>query len=265
MYGDDYKFQKKFRFTMEFTCFPIRTTFIPSYMTIDAKIANYQVLKNKKPVKDKSETWTQVVNLKKKAFKNGGHNKSLRFETTIETDGVGVSIIKQNTTTDRKIPNSKTVTIKQAGTKKDNDFAYLKKTIGRCVLIDPGRRDLLYCMKETSTIENKQILIFTKNNRTQLSRHFISLRKQNQPLVMKEAEANLSKSESFIQYIKTGASVKDTWYNYYANGAIKSFQAFYPASEFDFKLDQKCNLYYGSWFITRILDFPPKTAILLNR
>ncbi|KAG2214268.1 hypothetical protein INT47_000824 [Mucor saturninus] len=107
---------------------------------------------NKRPVKGKYETWKQVVDFKKKASKDGGHNKSLHFEGTIETDGVGVSIIKQNTTTDRKTPNSKTV-IRKQGTKQDDDFeaspiekldqAYLKKTIGRCVLIDPDRRDLI--------------------------------------------------------------------------------------------------------------------------
>ncbi|ORE08060.1 hypothetical protein BCV72DRAFT_334737 [Rhizopus microsporus var. microsporus] len=37
-----------------------------------------------------------MVNLSARAFKAQGNNKSLRFQGTIETDGVGVSILKQN-------------------------------------------------------------------------------------------------------------------------------------------------------------------------
>jgi hypothetical protein len=44
--------------------------------------------------------------------------------------------------------------------------ADLKSTEGKCVLIDPGRRDLMYCMKEISAAEEKQTFIFTKNNRS---------------------------------------------------------------------------------------------------
>lgn len=254
MYDDEYKFQKnsiyydvqahpenhfkafyKLQELCEskklkgFNCFPIRTTFIPSYMTLDAKIANFHVLKNKKLVKDKYETWGQVVDLKKKAFKNQGVDKALCFQGTIETDGVGVSIIKQNTSTNRKGSTSKTITNQQSGIKDDDleathieklSQSYLKETTGRCVLIDPGRRDLMYCMKETSTVEKKQILIFSKNNRSQRFRHFRSLRKQNHPHIVKEAEAILSNCESgsvnaekFMDYMKTRASVKDTLYN----------------------------------------------------
>lgn len=71
-------------------------------MTIDAKIVNHHILRSKKLVEDKYETWGKVVGLNKKAFKNQGAYKSLHFQRTLETDGVGVSIIKQNTSTSRK-------------------------------------------------------------------------------------------------------------------------------------------------------------------
>ncbi|KAI7862470.1 hypothetical protein BDF14DRAFT_1855096 [Spinellus fusiger] len=42
----------------------------------------------------------------------------------------------------------------------DKDRIWGKKelaaSIGKCVLIDPGRRDVLYCMHEDSTVENKR-------------------------------------------------------------------------------------------------------------
>ncbi|KAG1136130.1 hypothetical protein G6F37_012177 [Rhizopus arrhizus] len=99
--------------TKQFTCFRLRTTFIPCYMMLNSKIIHYHVLKSKKNPNtgSKFETWGAVVDLNKKAFKHQGFQKSLRFQGTLETDGVGVSIIKQNTNTSRK--SSKTNTEKK--------------------------------------------------------------------------------------------------------------------------------------------------------
>ncbi|KAG0752776.1 hypothetical protein G6F24_013382 [Rhizopus arrhizus] len=256
--------------TKQFACFPLRTTFIPCYMTLNSKIIHHHVLKSKKNPKtgSKFEIWGAVVDLNKKAFKHQGFQKALRFQGTLETDGVGVSIIKQNPDTSRKSPKLNT------GKKVDgNQIEHieglgqvdLKSTEGKCALIDPGRRDLMYCMKETSTVEEKRILIFTKNNRSQCSRHFRYLRKRTQPFVVQKAEAILSRSESnsvdlkkFIQYIKTRASVKNTLYEYYENETTKSKETYFPESEFDFRVDQKCNLYYGNLFIARIRGFFPQ-------
>ena len=138
--------------------------------------------------------------------------KSLRFQGTLETDGVGVSILKQNTDTSRNSTKTKKTTkVDDDETKHIEKLsqADLKNTVGRCVLIDPGRRDIMYCMKESSSVEEKQKLIFTKNNRTKRSRHFRSLRKRNMPSVVQEAESVFSKFESksvnlekFIKYTK---------------------------------------------------------------
>ncbi|KAG1086456.1 hypothetical protein G6F42_020983 [Rhizopus arrhizus] len=237
--------------TKQFACFPLRTTFIPCYMTLDSKIIHHHVLKSKKNPKtgSKFETWGAVVDLNKKAFKHQGFQKSLRFQGTLETDGVGVSIIKQNPDTSRKSPKlntEKKVDGNQIEHIEGLGQVDLKSTEGKCALIDPGRRDLMYCMKETSTVEEKRILIFTKNNRSQCSRHFRYLRKRTQPFVVQKAEAILSRSESnsvdlkkFIQYIKTRASVKNTLYEYYENETTKSKETYFPESEFDFRVDQK--------------------------
>ncbi|KAG0821505.1 hypothetical protein G6F26_011539 [Rhizopus arrhizus] len=256
--------------TKQFACFPLRTTFIPCYMTLDSKIIHHHVLKSKKNPKtgSKFETWGAVVDLNKKAFKHQGFQKSLRFQGTLETDGVGVSIIKQNTDTSRnslkpniekKMDGNQTENIEELGQ------ADLKSTEGKCVLIDPGRRDLMHCMKETSTVKEKQTLIFIKNNRSKCSRRFRYLRKRTQPFVVQKVETILSRSESnsvnlkkFVQYIKTRASVKKTLYEYYENETTKSKETYFPESEFDFRVDQKCNLYYGNLFIARIRDFFPQ-------
>ncbi|KAL0083838.1 hypothetical protein F4703DRAFT_1856984, partial [Phycomyces blakesleeanus] len=71
------------------------------------------------------------------------------FRGTIQTDGVGISIIKQNKDTP-KGPNPR-----RATTINPENFPYIhdlppeqhKRIRGRCVLINHGRRDLLYCMR----------------------------------------------------------------------------------------------------------------------
>ncbi|KAG1086694.1 hypothetical protein G6F39_012312 [Rhizopus arrhizus] len=164
-------------------------------------------------------------------------NQPLRFQGTLETDGVGVSIIKQNIDTSRKLPKPNTEK-KLDGNQTEHTEglgqADLKSTEGKCVLIDPRRRDLMNCMKETSTVEEKQTLIFTKNNRSKCSRNFRYLRKRTQPFVVQKAEAILSRSESnsvdskkFVQYIKTKASVKNTLYEYYGNETTKSKETYF--------------------------------------
>ena len=97
------------------------------------------------------------------AFKHQGSQKSLRFQGTLETDGVGVSLIKQNIDTSRKSPKPNTekkVDGKQTEHIEGLGQADLKSTEGKCVLIDPGRWNLMYCMKETSTVEETNIYIY---------------------------------------------------------------------------------------------------------
>ncbi|KAG1137990.1 hypothetical protein G6F37_011372 [Rhizopus arrhizus] len=132
-------------------------------MTLDSKIIYYHVLKNKKNTNtvSKFETWSAVVDLNKKAFKHQGFQKSLRFQGTLKTDGADVSIIKQNTDTSRKSPKPNTEK-KVDGNQTEHieglGQADLKSTEGKCVLIDPRRRDFMYCMKETSTVEENKHL-----------------------------------------------------------------------------------------------------------
>lgn len=194
--------------------------------------------------------------------------KSLRFQGTLETDGVGVSILKQNTDTSRNSTKTKKTTkVDDDETKHIEKLsqADLKNTVGRCVLIDPGRRDIMYCMKESSSVEEKQKLIFTKNNRTKRSRHFRSLRKRNMPSVVQEAESVFSRFESksvnlekFIKYTKARSLVEKILYEYYGNETAKPTRTYYPGYDFDFHIDQRGNLYYGSLFVVRIRGFYPQ-------
>ncbi|KAG1379464.1 hypothetical protein G6F61_004929 [Rhizopus arrhizus] len=173
--------------TKQFACFPLCTTFVPCCMTLDSKIIHYHVLKSKKNPKtgSKFETWGAVVDLNKrrssiKDFKSlcGSKELSKQMEKSPKPN------------TEKKVDGNQTEHIEGLGQ------ADLKSTEGKCVLVDPGRRDLMYCMKETSTVEEKQLLIFIKNNRSKCSRHFRYLRKRTQPFVVQKVETILSRSES---------------------------------------------------------------------
>ncbi|KAG1141528.1 hypothetical protein G6F37_007603 [Rhizopus arrhizus] len=232
-YPEDYTFQKN-----------------PVYYDVMASPKNHFKAFFRLAELSEAEQTKQFAYLNKKAFKHQGFQKFLRFQGTLETDGVVVSIIKQNADTSRKSPKpniEKKVDGNQTKHIERKRQADLKSTEGKCVLIDSRRRDLMYCMEETSTVEEKQVLIFTKNNGSKCLGYFKYLRKCTQPFVVQKAEAILSRSESnsvnlkkFVQYIKTKASSKETYF---------------PESEFDFRVDQKCNFYYGKLFIARIRGF----------
>ncbi|KAG1152334.1 hypothetical protein G6F37_000508 [Rhizopus arrhizus] len=61
-----------------------------------------------------------------------------------------------------------------------------------------------------------------------------------------------------IGYIKTRPSAKATLYEYYGNKTTYFKETYFPESEFDFRIDQKCNLYYGNLFIARICRVFPQ-------
>jgi hypothetical protein len=48
-------------------------------------------------------------------------------------------------------------------------------------------------------------------------------------------------------------------YEYYGNKTTRSKEIYFPESEFDFRVNQKCNLYYGNLFIARIRGFSPQS------
>ncbi|RCH99918.1 hypothetical protein CU097_014140 [Rhizopus azygosporus] len=230
----------------QFVCFPLRTTFIPCYMTLDSKIVNHHILKNKTELKteNKSQIWREVVNLNKKAFKDQDENKSLKFQGTIESDGI-----------DDDTPNYI----------ESLTPAELAKTQGKCVLIDPGRRDLLYMMKETSISKRNQVATYTKPTRTKLARHYRILNKKTKPASVQSSEENLSKTKSFTvnlekyeEYIKARALAEKVLGPYYGNETRQTKQTYFHNRYFEFQVKNKADLYFGSLFVTRIRGYFPQ-------
>ncbi|PHZ10585.1 uncharacterized protein RHIMIDRAFT_239411 [Rhizopus microsporus ATCC 52813] len=73
-------------------------------------------------------------------------------------------------------------------------------TKSKCILMDLGRRDQLYCMKETSTVQNKQVMVYIKLTRTKVSRRYRILQKKTKLASVKSSEAKLAKTKS--SYVK---------------------------------------------------------------
>lgn len=89
-------------------------------------------------------------------------NSQVSFKGTIYTDGVGVSVLKQNCDPgSRRINGGSTKKSAEEGELfrhvEDLTKEELLADVGKCVLVDPSRRDILYCMHEDGTTENKMI------------------------------------------------------------------------------------------------------------
>ncbi|KAL0078391.1 hypothetical protein J3Q64DRAFT_1702541 [Phycomyces blakesleeanus] len=89
----------------------------------------------------------------------------MKFRGTIQTDGIGISVLKQTQGTTQGPNPRMTTTIGTEHTHYIHDFTpeQHESIRGRCVLIDPGRRDLLYCIHEESTVETPRCYRYTSN------------------------------------------------------------------------------------------------------
>ncbi|KAI7893159.1 uncharacterized protein EV154DRAFT_542941 [Mucor mucedo] len=144
-------------------------------------------------------------------------NKLLRFCGTIQTDGVGVTVLKKRI--DRQ--SSYTSTIKEA----DEKFKYIsdlgaqehKAVNGRCVAIAPGRRDLLFCVDEKSIDQDK-----TRKSK-KYYRNILQAMKSNNPAVY-QAENVLAENQSssleiegyrrFLERLDQNYAVLDNFYGH---------------------------------------------------
>ncbi|KAG1495071.1 hypothetical protein G6F47_003807 [Rhizopus delemar] len=214
-----------------FNCFPLRKGFIPSYMTIDTYILNNQILKNSIVIHlDKEVVWGAALDVRSKAMKPQGERKVMKFRGTIYTDGVGVSVLKQNYDTKKKGGSS-------GGKPKSieaDEFQYIEKLgkeellagAGKCVLMDPSRQDLLYCMHEKSTVENKMIYRYTSNQKAieTKSRKFRKLRnnlKRDKAIAVELSLSHFKSStvnkDKFVEYLQRRTRVIPFMKAYYLN------------------------------------------------
>ncbi|KAG2235157.1 hypothetical protein INT48_006538 [Thamnidium elegans] len=133
------------------------------------------------------------------------------------------------------------------GTKPKNDCPFKATQISLGTMIDP-RQD---STRQTAAPDVPDT--------------FVSYEESTQPAIVKEAEATTSGTESksvnlekFTRYVETRATVSSTLYGYYGNESQKPTEVYFLSSFFEFRVDGRCNLYYGNLFVAKILGFFPQ-------
>ena len=177
-----------------FNAIPLKRKFYSSYVIIDFKILNLNILHNvqTKPQlekKDSYELWNMCFKTEKKIFKT----KTLKFHGILMTDGVGVSIILQNKES-KFGTNKKKKSIKIEEPYIENNIG--KATLGKCLIVDPNMRDLIYTVHESSTIKNKKVFRYTNEQRKMetRSKKYKKIREEIKPKKIQELETLLSKN-----------------------------------------------------------------------
>jgi hypothetical protein len=140
-------------------CFPLRKSNIPCHIPLDNKILRMNVMKidlhAKKSNQEDLYYWKKFCNLDCSVFSRQANRSFYGIATT---DGVSISIVKQS----KKPEAHGYVRRKKLNKGKQEEFLYIDDlaqnqildTQGQCVAIDPGRRDLLFCLREDSTSTN---------------------------------------------------------------------------------------------------------------
>lgn len=176
-----------------FNCFPLRRSWIPSYVTIDSKILCQNIMGlGWENGQDKMDLWGQAVNLNSRVFRDQ-ENHVLKFTGTIQTDGFGVTVLKKRNDNKERYTTRYQVESERTRYVHEVDHQELQQYTGRCVTVDPGRRDLLFCVHETSTPDNPRKFRFTKSQQNQFEKihKYKRIREETKPFEVYEAERTL--------------------------------------------------------------------------
>lgn len=99
-----------------------------------------------------------MIDLRRKAFKSQGEQKDIEFKGIIKTYGVDISVLKQmfesfkGSSSGYKVAKGDEDDYNYVGKQSKEE---LMKEVGNRVLIDRDRRDPLFCMHESSTLEKQ--------------------------------------------------------------------------------------------------------------
>ncbi|CAO3630102.1 unnamed protein product [Mucor fragilis] len=207
-------------------CFPARTTWIPSYVTIDTKIMLQNIIGERWPSRGSVPNrpiWRRALDLNRPVFKNQSRGPRLKFHNMIQTDGVGVSVLKS-----RRRPGQRQVAAPPAD---QPEFEYIHRLNqqdqaliqNNCIVVDPGRRDLLFFVHEDSDVTTPRRFRYTKQHqdKNEKRKKFRRIRNRIKTAEVREAEQRLVNSRSynlaeFTQFIRERSAVHDILRTHYA-------------------------------------------------
>ncbi|KAG2193488.1 hypothetical protein INT47_005013 [Mucor saturninus] len=204
-----------------FNCFPLRRSWTPCYTTIDSKILCQNILGRRWTNRqDKIALWREVINLNSDALKHQ-ENGELQFRGTIQTDGVGVTVLKKRMDRESRYTARFAVVVESI---QYISQEIAQETVGRCVTIDPGRRDLLFCVHENSTANNPNKFRFTKQYQDKFEKikKYRRIREAVKPARVAAAERLLVNYDSlnrdeFEQYLENRSNMTGIIQNHYVN------------------------------------------------
>ncbi|KAJ1719614.1 hypothetical protein LPJ61_006276, partial [Coemansia biformis] len=226
----------------QFECFPQRKDWRPANMTVTTNILRSELLAGVPGRFGETalDTWGRVLDPTSKPFR-GEH---FDFEEVVHMDAVGISVITRFTGDgddgsdgDGTAPRGR----QRRGWRRHRgrrnqgpEFQYvtelsadeLAEDLGKCVFIDPGRRDILFCAHEDSTAENPQTYRYTRNQRSKETcmKRFARIWEKVKPETVQAAEARLSLFSSttvnlrrYKAYLEARAAEWDLLSDFYSN------------------------------------------------
>ncbi|MES2873330.1 MAG: hypothetical protein V4708_06375, partial [Bacteroidota bacterium] len=149
----------------QFSAIPIRRGKTLNFAPIDTKILCTHVYKTPSLIRnmmsEKHMLWNDMIDLEHKACRPRG-NKS--FNGRISTDGTSISVCLDDSTTSYGHKTKRAKKVDQEAIKKESYFDYHVPELldaGNFVVIDPNKRDLLFCRDALS----QETLRYTSNQR----------------------------------------------------------------------------------------------------
>ncbi|KAI9471953.1 MAG: hypothetical protein EXX96DRAFT_489831 [Benjaminiella poitrasii] len=134
-----------------------------------------------------------------KTLKDQEHG-ALRFYGMIQTDGVGVTVLKKRREDTGRVRTRHKVAVERICYINELNHDEQNQVVGRCVSIDPGRRDLLYCVHELSTPNHPISYKYTEPNQDKLrqTRRYRRILENIKPNEVNGAEKTMVNSTSFV-------------------------------------------------------------------
>ena len=285
-----------------FQVFPLRRSFIPAHMTIDTKILYQRILSKEdraslppqaraNPAQFKKQIWSKVLNIDNRVFQE---RNSTDFHGTIQTDGVSISILKANYCgfNKRTCTGERVTDFKKRETEDEPGIEQLTKPdLSRVVLIDPGRRDQLYCMgyesqpnEKNSLTKKKQIYRYTTCQRINETKQnkYRNIRNTLKTDTVEHAELMLSsynlttlKKNIFDEYLQARSEVADILYQHYSKPLFRKLKlsAYIRNQQSEKRLVRNLRdhfnpnpiLVIGNWSADHIKYHPPQKGIGIRK
>lgn len=235
-----------------FNCFTLQTTNIPRYVEFDTSVILELLGKagttNSNNIESlKNEVWNKYFRIQKTALKSSTPNSIYKFNGSVKTDGISVSIsyalhlnfengltIKKNQR--YKKGNIKQLKIDQKIKKSKIEFPYLDELskeefnnlkTKKKVYIDPGKNDIVYCMDDNNNCVTYSNI---RRNKETKRNHFQRIRnKINEPV--KQLETEFSKYsrktydfKEFMEYVKEKSKLNNLTRDHYSQPIFRNLR-----------------------------------------